>query len=105
MKITKEQKINQLEAMAQYYADKSAKFRKEAEWIRDRDLIIHEWVRNDPGMRRKWNGATNLHEMFLSFMGLEENKISKVMFGRLLTESGIFKRRNGREGKEWKLKG
>lgn len=64
--------------------------------------VIRDWVKNAEELPRVWHSVEDLHEMFMGFM---DYQLSKNKFGRLLAESELFKKRNGKRGREWKLLG
>lgn len=96
----KEHKIAEMEAKIEYYQEHIAKLEELITEISQFDGAIENWVQNDERMTRNWEGIDDLHCNFMEFMGHE---LSKSKFGRLLTESGMFIKRNGKKGREWKL--
>lgn len=92
-----------LRVQIQHYLNKAKEYQERLEILIENPVI--DWVREADNIHREWVPAKKLHENFLDFMDIGDDIVSKPYFGRLLNRSGLFKKRNGPKGREWKYIG
>ena len=90
-----------IRAQIQHHLDKVKQYEEKLDILLDNPVL--DWVREADNLGREWTSVSRLHKDFLNFMDIGDDTISKHHFGRLITKSELFIKRNGVNGREWKL--